>query len=220
MYEDNYLLVLNKPPGLAVHSGSGINFGIIEYMRILRNENSYFDLVHRLDRDTSGVLIIAKKRIILRELHKQLREKIIKKQYLALVHGKWPENLKCISIPLLDTTLRNNHIVVSNHIKGKVSKTFFKIKQQYTNSTLMLITPITGRTHQIRVHAQYANHPIIFDKKYGQINLDNNISNNLFIKRLLLHAVSINFFHPIKKKYITITAPIDKEFLKILNVLK
>ncbi|XBC39042.1 MAG: RluA family pseudouridine synthase [Buchnera aphidicola (Nurudea shiraii)] len=219
LYEDNYLLILNKPAGIAVHSGSGINLGIIECFRILRHKEIELDLVHRLDRGTSGVLILAKKRSMLRELHKQLKEKKVQKKYLALVHGNWPENIKCISAPLLKTKINLNHIVKINNINGKFSKTFFKIKKKYTHNTLMLITPITGRTHQIRVHTQYANHPIVLDEKYGKINLDNIIKSNFSTKRLLLHASSIVFFHPKIKKSLKIVAPIDKEFQNMLNNL-
>ncbi|XBC42102.1 MAG: RluA family pseudouridine synthase [Buchnera aphidicola (Meitanaphis elongallis)] len=217
LYEDNYLLILNKPSGIAVHSGSGINYGIIECLRILYHENTYLDLVHRLDRWTSGALIIAKKRSTLCELHKQLREQKIKKKYLALVHGCWPKNLKYVTAPLLKIQSNNDHIVKINNNYGKFSKTCFKIKKRYTNNTLMSITPITGRTHQIRVHAQYVNHPIVLDKKYGKINLDNIIKNNCSSRRLLLHASSISFFHPKKQEFIDIIAPIDKEFKKTLN---
>ncbi|XBC37987.1 MAG: 23S rRNA pseudouridine(955/2504/2580) synthase RluC [Buchnera aphidicola (Floraphis meitanensis)] len=220
LYEDNYLLILNKPAGIAVHSGSGINFGIIECFReLLHRKSMYLDLVHRLDRGTSGALIIAKKRSILRELHKQLREKKIQKEYLALVHGHWPQHLKYISAPLLKTRSNNDHIVKVSNIHGKFSKTYFKIKKKYTNNTLMSVIPITGRTHQIRVHAKYANHPIVLDKKYGNIDLDNVIKNNFCVKRLLLHASSITFFHPKQKELINIVAPIDKEFTTILNNL-
>ncbi|XBC38511.1 MAG: RluA family pseudouridine synthase [Buchnera aphidicola (Melaphis rhois)] len=199
LYEDNDILILNKPSGIAVHSGSGIKCGIIEYLRMSYHNDKYFDLVHRLDRGTSGILIIAKKRPILKELHKQLKENKIKKKYLALVHGIWPTNLKYISAPLLKIKLNNDHMVKINNICGKFSKTYFKIKTRYVNNTLMSITPITGRMHQIRVHSQYANHPIVLDKKYGKINLDNEIKNNYSIQRLLLHASSISFFHPKKK---------------------
>ncbi|XBC42619.1 MAG: RluA family pseudouridine synthase [Buchnera aphidicola (Kaburagia rhusicola ensigallis)] len=219
LYEDNYLLVLNKPPGIAVHNGSGIRCGIIECLRTLHYENSYLDLVHRLDRGTSGVLMIAKKRSILCALHKQLRENKIQKKYLALVHGNWPKKLKHVSVPLLKTKSNYDHIVKINHTLGKFSKTYFQIKQQYANNTLMLITPITGRTHQIRVHAQYVNHPIVLDKKYGKINLDNLIKNNISTHRVLLHASSINFFHPQKKIFVHVIAPIDAEFKTILKNL-
>ncbi|XBC40567.1 MAG: RluA family pseudouridine synthase [Buchnera aphidicola (Nurudea yanoniella)] len=219
LYEDSDLLILNKPPGMAVHSGSGINSGIIEYFRILRAKEIELDLVHRLDKGTSGVLILAKKRSILCELHKQLRKKEIQKKYLALVHGCWPKDVKHISAPLLKTRSYKNHIVTINNIHGKFSKTYFKIKKKYTNNTLMLITPVTGRTHQIRVHTQYINHPIVLDEKYGKIELDQKVKNNCSTKRLLLHANSITFFHPRRKKKLKVTAPIDKEFERILNKL-
>ncbi|AAO27040.1 ribosomal large subunit pseudouridine synthase D [Buchnera aphidicola str. Bp (Baizongia pistaciae)] len=219
LYEDNYFLILNKPSGMSVHSGSGINYGMIENLRILRPYNRYLDLVHRLDRDTSGVLIIAKKRSILRNLHEQLREKKIKKKYVALVHGVWPDILKSISKPLLKTSSRKNKNIVKIDPKGKESITHFNIKKKYTKNTLISITPITGRTHQIRVHLLHLNYPIVLDAKYGIKKLDYFIKNKFNINRLLLHAESINFFHPKRKKNILITAPLDYVFKTVLKNL-
>ncbi|QCI24983.1 23S rRNA pseudouridine(955/2504/2580) synthase RluC [Buchnera aphidicola (Rhopalosiphum padi)] len=219
LYEDNHLLIINKPSGIAVHGGSGINLGVIECFRKLRPLEKFLELVHRIDRDTSGVLMLAKKRKSLVLLHKQMREKKIQKKYLALVHGLWPISLRKISEPLLKTQLQNKQKKVSINKEGKPSETCFRIKKQYLFTTLVSITPKTGRTHQIRVHTLYAGHPILFDKRYGKRDLDSNIKNKTKINRLLLHATSINFLHPENGKKMHITAPLDVNFENYLNTL-
>jgi len=219
LYEDNYLLIINKPSGIAVHGGSGINFGIIEIIRKLRPDHHFLELVHRLDRDTSGILILAKKRSALRHLHEQLREKKIKKQYITLVHGKWPKNKNNISAPLLKTKLFNNKNIVQISEQGKMSETHFLIKKKYAEYTLLLVTPITGRTHQIRVHTAYTGHPIVFDTRYGKKDLDIKIKNKNLHNRLLLHSYKMDFIHPYYKYNITILAPLEKNFKKYLDSL-
>ncbi|WP_295164372.1 23S rRNA pseudouridine(955/2504/2580) synthase RluC [uncultured Buchnera sp.] len=219
LYEDNHLLIINKPSGIAVHGGSGINLGVIECFRKLRPLEKSLELVHRIDRDTSGILMLAKKRKSLVSLHKQMREKKIQKKYIALVHGLWPISLRKISEPLLTTHLKNKQKKVSINKKGKPSETYFRIKKQYLFTTLVSITPKTGRTHQIRVHTLHAGHPILFDKRYGKRNLDSNIKNKTKINRLLLHATSINFLHPESGKKMHIMAPLDVHFKNYLNTL-
>ncbi|QCI19908.1 MAG: 23S rRNA pseudouridine(955/2504/2580) synthase RluC [Buchnera aphidicola (Brevicoryne brassicae)] len=217
IYEDNDLLIINKPSGIAVHGGSGLNFGVIEYFRKLRPLEKFLELVHRIDRETSGVLILAKKRLSLISLHKQLREKKIKKKYIALVHGLWPFKIKKISEPLLRLKSQNTQKKVLINPLGKPSETFFKIKQTFSSSTLLSIIPKTGRTHQIRAHTSYIGHPICFDKRYGKNNLDISIKNKININRLLLHSSEINFIHPKNKKKICIQAPLDKAFKNYLK---
>lgn len=217
LYEDNYLLVINKPSGIAVHGGSGLNFGVIEYFRKFRPLDKYLELVHRIDRETSGVLILAKQRTSLASLHQQLREQRIKKEYIALVHGCWPAHIKKISEPLLKVELKNKKRKVLISKKGKCSETYFKIKKQYSLSTLLTVFPKTGRTHQIRAHTLHAGHPILFDKRYGDPRLDVNIKNSIKINRLLLHACKINFIHPKNGKKMYIEAPLDLKFENYLN---
>ncbi|AHG60039.1 23S rRNA pseudouridine(955/2504/2580) synthase RluC [Buchnera aphidicola] len=217
LYEDNDLLIINKPSGIAVHGGSGFNFGVIEYFRKLRPLNKFLELVHRIDRETSGVLILAKKRTCLTSLHEQLREKKIKKEYLALVHGLWPIHRKKIVNSLLKTKLQNKQKKVLIDPLGKPSETYFKIKKQFSSSTLLSIIPKTGRTHQIRVHTAHIGHPIIFDKRYGESYLDINIKNKININRLLLHSAAIHFIHPNNGKKICIQAPLDETFKSFLN---
>ncbi|CAL4322881.1 RluA family pseudouridine synthase [Buchnera aphidicola] len=219
IYEDNYLLIINKPSGIAVHGGSGLNFGVIEYFRYIRPLNGFLELVHRIDRDTSGILILSKKRISLCHLHKQFREKKIKKEYIALVHGKWPLDIKKISAPLLKIQSINHPKKVVIHKNGKYSETYFNIKRRYCATTLMHIIPKTGRTHQIRAHALHAGHPIVFDNRYGKNNLDINIKKITNINRLLLHSFKMFFIHPSDGKKMHIIAPLDAQFEKFLNIL-
>ncbi|QCI17742.1 23S rRNA pseudouridine(955/2504/2580) synthase RluC [Buchnera aphidicola (Acyrthosiphon lactucae)] len=217
LYEDNHLLIINKPSGIAVHGGSGLNFGVIEFFRKLRPLDKFLELVHRIDRETSGVLMLAKKRTSLASLHQQLREKKIKKEYIALVHGSWPIHIKKISEPLLKIRLKNKQKIVLINQKGKPAETFFQIKKKFSSSTLLSITPKTGRTHQIRVHTSYAGHPILFDKRYGKSNLDANIKNKKNINRLLLHSSGIHFIHPKNGNKTYIKAPLDTDFKNYLN---
>ncbi|MCU4136883.1 23S rRNA pseudouridine(955/2504/2580) synthase RluC [Buchnera aphidicola (Sitobion avenae)] len=217
LYEDNHLLIINKPSGIAVHGGSGLNFGVIEYFRKLRPLDKCLELVHRIDRETSGILILAKKRSSLVSLHQQLREQKVKKEYIALVHGLWPIHLKKISEPLLKIRLQNKQKIVLINPKGKPSETCFQIKKKFSSSTLLSIIPKTGRTHQIRAHTFHAGHPILFDKRYGKNSLDANIKNNININRLLLHSYGIHFIHPKNGHNIYIKAPLHADFKDYLN---
>ncbi|XZQ56591.1 MAG: 23S rRNA pseudouridine(955/2504/2580) synthase RluC [Arsenophonus sp.] len=219
IYEDEHLLVLNKPSGISVHGGTGINFSVIEVLRSLRPEIYFLELVHRLDRETSGVLLIAKKRSALRILHQQLRLKQMQKQYIALVRGHWPEHIKIIKAPLLRNTLQSGERIVKVSNNGKFSETHFKIEKYFSNSTLIKINPITGRTHQIRVHTQYVKHPIACDNRYGDINFNQQLA-IIGLKRLFLHASSLMFFHPVNMKKLTFYATLDqklKNYLTLLN---
>lgn len=223
IYEDDYLLALNKPAGLAVHRGSGLNFGIIEGLRALRPSIQFLELVHRLDRATSGVLLIAKKRSALIYLHEQLRLQKMKKKYLALVHGVWDLNTKTISSFLCRKNVisQNNVKMISKILpKEKLAITHFYIKERFnTIATLLIIIPITGRTHQIRIHAQYANHPIIGDDMYG--NCMSNVEFKKYgLNRLFLHAFALSFYHPNTKKFFHMQAPIDQSLNNFLCYLR
>ncbi|PJG81930.1 23S rRNA pseudouridine(955/2504/2580) synthase RluC [Caviibacterium pharyngocola] len=219
LFEDDCLLVLNKPSGLAVHGGSGLNFGVIEALRALRPDARFLELVHRLDRDTSGILLIAKKRSTLRNLHEQLREKVIQKDYLALVRGNWQSHCKVIKAPLLKNELSSGERIVKVSEQGKPSETRFSIEERYPNATLIKASPITGRTHQIRVHTQYAGHPIALDDKYGDKNFDQEMT-ALGLTRLFLHAYSISFQHPKSGESLRITAQLDDNMKNILKLLR
>lgn len=219
LYEDEHLLVLNKPSGMAVHGGSGVNFGIIEALRGLRPETRFLELVHRLDRETSGILLIAKKRSALRVLHQQLRLKQIKKQYITLVKGRWPEHIEVIQAPLLKSISQNGKRIVKVCNNGKYSETRFKIKEYFSYATLVYANLITGRTHQIRVHAQYVKHPIAFDNCYGDCNFDQQLAIT-GLKRLFLHASSLMLIHPASGKELTFNANLDQQLISCLSKLR
>ncbi|CAL4321816.1 Ribosomal large subunit pseudouridine synthase C [Buchnera aphidicola (Chaitophorus sp. 3695)] len=219
LYEDKILLIINKPAGISVHGGSGINFNIIDSLRILRPHEKYLELIHRLDRYTSGILMIAKKRSSLRYFHKEFRKHCIQKKYLALVHRKCLFQKKIVDSPLLKINVVNKKKMVSVNKIGKKSKTIFYTKKRNLLYSLVSIIPYTGRTHQIRVHAAFLKHPIIFDNRYGNNNLDKKIQTKKINKILLLHAEKITFVHPILKKKITICAPLQKNFKNAIKHL-
>ena len=167
IFEDKRIIVINKPSGLAVHGGSGLSFGLIEALRELRPNDKSLELVHRLDRDTSGCLIIAKKRSALRRLHEQLREGSMDKRYLTLLKGKWTGRSRWIDAPLLKNVIQSGERLVFVDPKGKEARTQFIPKATSDVASLMSVKLDTGRTHQIRVHAQHIGFPIAGDNKYG-----------------------------------------------------
>ena len=219
IFEDDYLLAINKPSGIAVHGGSGLSFGVIEALRALRPEARFLELVHRLDRDTSGILLIAKKRSVLRHLHEQLRIKTIQKDYLALVRGQWQSHCKVVQAPLLKNELSGGERIVRVSEQGKPSETRFSIEERYIAATLIKASPITGRTHQIRVHTQYAGHPIALDDKYGDAEFDRQMR-ELGLDRLFLHAFSLCFEHPKTGETLRLNAPLDGKMKNILQKLR
>lgn len=216
VYEDNALIILNKPSGLAVHGGSGLDFGAIEGLRALRPDARFLELVHRLDKATSGCLLIAKKRSMLRALHEQLREKTMRKQYLAFVKGQWDKKLRVVREPLLK---KAQDSVVKVSALGKPSETHFKIVQRYQQGTLVEASPITGRTHQIRVHTACKGHNIACDERYGDARFDKQMQ-ELGLNRLFLHAAHITFYHPGLEKKLTVSAPLCPRLENLLTQLK
>ncbi|WP_343188938.1 RluA family pseudouridine synthase [Buchnera aphidicola (Chaitoregma tattakana)] len=204
LYEDKYFIIINKPQKVAVHGGSGISFGIIEIIRRLYSKEKSLELIHRLDKDTSGVLLISKKKFILKSLHDQIKNRKTKKTYIAITHGKWPEKIKKIQLPLLNTKNIYGKKIVLVKKNGKKSETRFKVIKIYKNVTLLKIYPITGRTHQIRVHTSSVGHPIINDTRYGNKILDKKI--NINYKNLCLHAFKFTFQHPKTNKKVNIVA--------------
>lgn len=187
-------MVVNKPAGLAVHGGSGVTLGMIEALRQAFPQYSYLELVHRLDRDTSGCILVAKKRSMLRYLQGLFRgEKQIQKRYLALVVGRWPSRRNTVNAPLLRKELQSGERIVRVSLEGKPSKTEFNVVQRFGESaTLVEARPITGRTHQIRVHAQHQGHPLVGDPKYGDEAFDLSVK-KLGVHRLFLHAAGLEF---------------------------
>ena len=215
IYEDKGLFVINKPSGIAVHGGSGIQHGVIEALRALFPTEQHLELVHRLDRDTSGCLLIARKRSILKRLHEQLRNNDIRKTYVALVKGRWSEGKQTIDAPLRKNTLKSGERIVRVDPEGKPAQSIFKPIKVYTDSSLMEVELITGRTHQIRVHAAHVGHPIAGDEKYGQRGFNLSMKER-GLNRLFLHAKSLSFSLK-DSEMITVVAPLGNELQQVLN---
>jgi 23S rRNA pseudouridine955/2504/2580 synthase len=207
LFEDSRFLILNKPSGMAVHGGSGVSYGVIEGLRALRPDAPCLELAHRLDRDTSGCLVIAKRRSALRAFHRQQQERHVNKFYLALVKGQWQGGTRKIDAPLLKTKLQSGERIVHVDPEGKQAISSFSPIKRYKQATLIRIKLITGRTHQIRVHAQHIGHPVAGDPKYGDASFNHEMS-ELGLQRLYLHAKSIRFTLPDVKTY-DIHAPLD-----------
>ena len=216
LFEDQYLIAINKPAGLAVHGGSGIRLGLIEALRQMRPQEKMLELVHRLDRDTSGCMLIAKRRSALTALHEDLRAGRVDKRYLALVYGRWPARIKEVKVPLLKNEVAS---VVRVSDAGKSAHTGFTIKQQFDAYTLLEAKPYTGRTHQIRVHAKHAGHSLVGDEKYSDAE-KNAVAKTLGFKRLCLHAASLVFTHPISQEKLHITAELPEDIAMPLRLLK
>lgn len=218
LYEDDELLVLNKPAGMAVHGGSGVSFGVIEALRKIRPEARALELVHRLDRDTSGCLLIAKKRAALRMLHEQFRGDEVKKIYLALLAGVWTKARWIVEAPLRKNVLQSGERLVKVSREGKPAVTEFKRLKCYAAATLVEAQPITGRTHQIRVHAQHMGHPVAGDERYGDEKADQALR-GLGLRRLFLHSLETTFRHPRSGELMRFEASLDPELSDFLNIL-
>ncbi len=216
LYEDKGLLILNKPSGMAVHGGSGISFGIIEGLRAMRPQAPFLELAHRLDRETSGCLVIAKKRSALRAFQELLRSGGMDKYYLTLVRGRWSGGKRGIDVPLRKNTLKSGERVVRVADDGKAALSIFEPITIYPNASLMRVKLITGRTHQVRVHAMHAGHPIAGDAKYGD-NEFNKAMGKIGLKRLFLHASRLKFQLPDAVKPIEVEAPLDEELQQVLE---
>ena len=192
LFEDKRLLVIDKPSGTAVHGGSGVSHGVIELLRFARPDLTDLSLVHRLDRETSGCLVLSKRRSALRALHEQFREGLVEKNYLALVAGDWQLGDILVDAPLLVQNRKNGerHVVVSE--EGKRAATRFRLSRRYGEFSLVQCQPLSGRTHQVRVHAQLQGHPLVVDERYGDPQA-NNAAKAAGLQRLFLHAQSIAF---------------------------
>ncbi len=216
LFEDDAILVINKPAGYAVHGGSGIDTGVIEALRVLRPDSRFLELVHRLDRDTSGCLIVAKKRSALRTLHEYFRGDGVKKSYLALLAGNWKQKMLIVDQPLLKNVSQGGERMVVINRQGKPSKTLFKRLALYQNATLVEASPYTGRTHQIRVHAAWLGHAIIGDNRYCDKQINKEFSRRGY-KRLFLHAQKLRFVHPVNGDVLNITAPLPADLQILLD---
>jgi len=224
--EDKGFLVLNKPSGIAVHGGSGLNYGVIEALRKLRPDAPFLELVHRLDRETSGILVIAKKRSVLRELHGLLRGEKggMDKRYLALVRGCWQDGARRVDAPLLKNTLRSGERLVKVSPEGKPALSLFRPVTIYeqvgeSGASLVEVELKTGRTHQIRVHAASIDHPIAGDEKYGDTNF-NRLIKEKGLHRLFLHAKSVAFSLSGDDQIYQFSAPLSDELKKVLEQLE
>ncbi len=215
VWESDQLLVLNKPSGLAVHGGSGLSLGVIEALRLLFPKQKSLELVHRLDRETSGCLLIAKKRAVLRHLHAELQAGRVDKTYLALVQGRWPRHLQQVDAPLRKNELVSGERMVNVDQRGKAARTMFRVRQRFADCTLLEVKPVTGRTHQIRVHARHVGHAIAGDGKYGSREFDRQLR-NMGLKRLFLHAQSLNFTLPEVEQPVNVTASLADDLEAVL----
>jgi 23S rRNA pseudouridine955/2504/2580 synthase len=218
IFEDEHLLVLNKPAGLAVHGGSGISFGAIEQLRSQRPAAKFLELVHRLDRDTSGVLLLAKKRSALTALHAALRDGHVEKRYLALVRGQWRNQKQSVKLNLHKYLLPSGERRVSVDERGQASHTIFSLEKSWGEFSLLHAELKTGRTHQIRVHLAHLGFPIAGDDKYGDFDFNKQLARN-GLKRMFLHASRLRFMHPATGAPLTLEAPLPKELAAFINKL-
>ena len=219
VYEDANLLVLNKSTGLAVHGGSGVSLGVIELLRAMRPEARFLELAHRLDRDTSGCLIIAKKRKALKEIHELLREGKIRKVYYALTLGRWYKVKNLVNLPLKKDVLKSGERVVKAVKDGKKALTEFNVLRNFSLASFVEVILHTGRTHQIRVHAQATGHFIAGDEKYGD-RAFNKMMRQKGLRRLFLHAGELQFTLPSSGELISVVIPISDELQKVLKALE
>ena len=225
LFEDEHLLAIDKPAGVAVHGGSGVSFGVIEQLRMARPEAKFLELVHRLDRETSGILLVAKKRSALTNLQNQFRERETGKTYLAMVAGRWPANKKVLDKPLhkylLDDGERRVKVVSRDDPDGMPSVTLVKVRGTTGPSfTLLEVTIKTGRTHQIRVHLASEGHPILGDDKYGDFELNKTLlrAGKLpSLKRMFLHAWRLQFNHPASGERVELLAGLPCELETFSN---
>jgi len=218
IFEDSVLIVLNKPSGLAVHGGSGISLGVIESLRVLMPREKRLELVHRLDRDTSGCLIIAKKASALKKMHEMIRADEMEKQYVALMKGRLEQSEIVVKAPLRKFVTQSGERMVKVDEEGKSAKTIFYPRQTFECATLCDIRLITGRTHQIRVHSMHLGHNIAGDDKYGDDAFNAEMKKR-GLKRLFLHAKSIKFEHPVTGEMMNPVAPMDKQLTGVLKNL-
>ncbi|WP_151446241.1 RluA family pseudouridine synthase [Lacisediminimonas profundi] len=223
LFEDEHLLVIDKPAGIAVHGGSGVSYGVIEQLRASRPQAKFLELVHRLDRETSGILMLAKKRSALTSLHEQMREGTTDKRYLVLVHGDWRNARQHVRLPLYKYTGPDGERRVRVQADGAPCHTVFSLLRKYGPFALLEAELKTGRTHQIRVHLASSGFPIPGDDKYGDFALNKMLqkANGPYgvLKRMFLHAHQITFAHPATSEQMTLNAPLPPECLRFLESL-
>ena len=218
LYRDDALIALNKPPGMAVHGGSGISRGVIEQLRLELPECRYLELVHRLARETSGVLLVALKRRALVGLHAAMRDGKIEKRYLTLVAGRWPNPVQHVKLPLHKRVTDEGEKRVTVRDEGQTAHTIFRRLQGFADFTLLEAELKTGRTHQIRVHTSHLGFPIAGDDKYGDFELNRRLMKQ-GLKRMFLHAAKLVFDHPITGERMTVEAPLPADLANFLDTL-
>ncbi len=216
LYEDDGFMVLNKPSGFAVHGGSGVSSGVIEALRQIRPQQKFLELVHRLDKETSGCLLIAKKRSVLKLLHELFRGDGMQKTYLALLAGQFKRKKQWVDAPLLKNVAQGGERMVIVSQAGKSAETLFTRLQAFQDATLVHAAPKTGRTHQIRVHAAWLGHPIVGDDRYGEEAVNKAFKKRGY-KRLFLHAEQLQFVHPVSGKALHFVAPLPDDLQTLLN---
>lgn len=210
LYEDDNLLIINKPSGMSVHAGSTVRVGVVEALRHLYPKHPNLELAHRLDSETSGCLVLAKRKKILREIHELLREGQVTKIYWALTQGKWTRSERRVDLPLHKDYRDGGKHVVEVDRDGKSALTVFSPIEVYSDASLMEVKLYTGRTHQIRVHAAHQGHPLAGDDRYGDPEF-NKLARQRGLKRMFLHARSIEFTLPSLQQHISVTAPLDTD---------
>ncbi len=218
LYEDKRLLVIDKPAGMAVHGGSGLNFGVIEALRAQRPDAPYLELVHRLDRETSGCLMIAKKRSELRTLHALLRDNSVSKRYLLLAMGDCSSEPRKVDVALKKGQLRSGERIVRVDPTGKPALTRFRLLEKLRFASYMEAELETGRTHQIRVHAAWTGHPLAGDQRYGDEAFNRRME-KLGLKRLFLHAHYLSFTDPERDRSIEVSAPLAPDLRQVFDKL-
>lgn len=220
VFEDEHVLAVDKPAGVAVHGGSGVSFGVIEQLRQARPAARFLELVHRLDRETSGILLVAKRRPALTALQDQFRERETGKTYLALVEGEWPPNRKVVDLPLHKYLLadgeRRVRVVAKDDPEGMRAVTLVKVAQKLPGFSLLEVTIKTGRTHQIRVHLASQAHPIAGDDKYGDFERNKALQKQ-GLRRMFLHAWRLQFNHPATGERIELLSPLPADLRKFVD---
>lgn len=219
LYEDADLLVVDKPAGLAVHGGSRIRFGLIDVLRQCRGEDGFLELAHRLDRGSSGCLVLARNRSALLGLQAQFRKRAVRKTYWALVAGQWPEHVREVRQPLRVNRRHARHRKAVVDEGGMETLTRFRPLEQFVQSCLVEARIETGRTHQVRVHASEAGHPVVGDDRYGNRQV-NDWARERGFGRLFLHARSLGFVHPARGSKVKVQAPLDPACRKLLAALR
>ncbi|MCL4802310.1 MAG: RluA family pseudouridine synthase [Burkholderiales bacterium] len=217
--EDDALLVIDKPAGVAVHGGSGVSAGVIEQLRAARPAARFLELVHRLDRDTSGLLIVAKKRPALLAMHRALREGAVDKRYLVLVKGRWTRAARDVALPLRRYLTAAGERRVSVNAAGQASRTRFELERRLDGFSLLAATIETGRTHQIRVQLAHLGFPVAGDDKYGDFELNRTLARR-GLRRMFLHAERLSFAHPRTGERVTLAAPLPDDLRGFLDALQ